>query len=631
MLTPGAYEAALGLDAAVFPQHPVRHQSQSATYHAFHRTMTLYLPCPEYGLWMSLWMKTLKYQRIWRAYTLTGSRGLEYDRDMRSASSTRSRVEVELDAQVARRRASRRVLELEFGPPVTAGADLVEHHSRLQVTVPSGHLAAARAVCSRAATARRRGAAARARIEATASLPLDDASVGAVIEVLSSTRGDHLDDEGRLARLRLADRVASWAQATAATALADYAAPVEAEVLTVDPQEGVRRDRHLRLEVRIARGISDAAAGMDILAARRLTTELEPVRVAWSQGLLSYRHVASFLAHTEHHRPDAITALLDHLGDRIYTTPATRIGAVIATALARLDPAGQAERARVVRRHDVGVIYRGLPDGLAQVVATHRVEDARALMEHIDTAADQLLAHRRDCPSCAAVLPDEIGPARAAAHASLVLRETCDHTATQPVDTDTNAIADGAVRTRGRATRRARARRGELQVVVDLATLLGLADNPGLLAGQPVPAEIARELAADCGALRRIITDPRTGALLDYGARTYLPEPLRAFVAARDGTCTSPGCNQPAARSQLDHITPWPHGPSTPDNTHMLCKRDHDTKTAGDIDVRARGDGRTSWTTRHGQTGVTPPRPYLPDTGPLRDNDVPTASDDCPF
>jgi hypothetical protein len=63
----------------------------------------------------------------------------------------------------------------------------------------------------------------------------------------------------------------------------------------------------------------------------------------------------------------------------------------------------------------------------------------------------------------------------------------------------------------------------------------------------------------------------------------------------------------------------------------MLCKRDHDTKTAGDIDVRARGDGRTSWTTRHGQTGITPPRPYLPDIGPLHGNDVPTGSDDCPF
>ena len=548
---------------------------------------------------------------------------------MRSDSSTRSRVEARLDPRVVQRRAANRVIELEFRPSSRTRGVLVEHDSPVQITVPPGHVTAARVVHSRAAAVRRRRAAAHARIDAATTIPLDDASIGSVIEVLTSTRGDHLDDEGRLARLRLADRVSSWAQATAARALADYATPVADDVLTVHPQEGVRRDQHLRLEVRIARGISDAAAGTDIHNARRLEHELEPVRDAWSRGQLSFRHVATFLARTEHHSPDTVTALLDDLGDRICTTPATRIGAVINAALARLDPAGQAARARIVRRHDVGVSFRALPDGLAQITAVHRVEDARALIEHIDTAADQLLAHRRSCPACAEALPDEIGPARAAAHASLLMRDACDHTSPLPMRSEKNDDTDRAAR--GRSTRRARARRGELQVVLDLPTLLGLADNPGLLAGQPVPADIARELAADCGALRRIVTDPRTGAMLDYGTRTYLPEPLRAFVSARDGTCTSPGCNQPAARSQLDHITPFPHGPSNPANTHMHCKRDHDTKTVGDIDVRARADGGTTWTTRHGQSGVTPPRAYLPGTRKPDDDARPALSDVCPF
>jgi hypothetical protein len=155
-----------------------------------------------------------------------------------------------------------------------------------------------------------------------------------------------------------------------------------------------------------------------------------------------------------------------------------------------------------------------------------------------------------------------------------------------------------------------------VQVVVDLTTLLGLADNPALLAGQPIPAAIARELAVECGSLRRIVTDPLTGALLDYGTRTYLPQPLKDFVAARDGTCRSPGCGQPAARSQLDHVVPFPHGPSSPRNTQSLCKRDHDSKTVGDIVTRVHGgDGASSWRTRHGQTGVTPARPYLPEPG----------------
>jgi hypothetical protein len=164
-------------------------------------------------------------------------------------------------------------------------------------------------------------------------------------------------------------------------------------------------------------------------------------------------------------------------------------------------------------------------------------------------------------------------------------------------------------------------------VVLDLATLLGLAEHPGLLAGQPVPAAIARELATECGSLRRIVTDPVDGHLLHYGTRVYLPDPLKEFVAARDGTCRAPGCGQPAARSQLDHVVPFPHGPSDPGNSHALCKRDHDAKTDGDLQVLDhRPDGSATWRTRHGQTGTTPPRPYLPEAG-----SVPPDDDPCPF
>ena len=538
---------------------------------------------------------------------------------MRSAPSTSSCVEVRLDDRVARRYAIARRDELDLGPSVPR-AQMVEHDGRLRVRVPAGHAGAARAIASRAAVTRRRAATARARIESAIAVPLDASSVASVIDVLASLDVAQLDEAGLLARLRLADRVSSWAQATAATALADYATPVAEEVERVEPQAAVRRDRHLRLEVRVARGISDDAAGRDIDAARRLAADLAPVRAAWTGGDLSFRHVASFLERTRDHAPATISALLDHLGERMHTTPAHRIGTVVGAALARLDPAGQAARARTARRHDVGVSYRGLPDGLAQVIATHRVEDARALIEHIDSAADDLLAHRRGCAACAEALPDEIGPARAAAHTAVVLRQACDHMSSGAVGPAHGAQVTGIpVATT------------EVQVVVDLPTLLGLADNPGLLAGQPVPADIARELAGRCGSLRRIVTDPLTGALLDYGTRTYLPDALRAFVAARDGTCTSPGCGQPGARSQLDHITPFPHGPSSPANTHMLCKRDHDTKTTGDIEVRRDDDGCTTWTTRHGQHGSTPPRPYLPDTSPPASPTPPDDLSGCPF
>ena len=50
-----------------------------------------------------------------------------------------------------------------------------------------------------------------------------------------------------------------------------------------------------------------------------------------------------------------------------------------------------AEKARAARKHDVGISFRSLPDGLGQVTAILPVEAARAVVEHNDTAADAFL------------------------------------------------------------------------------------------------------------------------------------------------------------------------------------------------------------------------------------------------
>jgi hypothetical protein len=269
------------------------------------------------------------------------------------------------------------------------------------------------------------------------------------------------------------------------------------------------------------------------------------------------------------------------------------------------------------------------------------------MIELIDDDADKILVHSQHCDPCADDVPPEIGPARAAAFRGFVFAGT-DHDTTahhngttarhddagaQHVnDTATTTTADArsadAAAPSGQTGSRRRSRRGELQVVIDLPTLLGLADNPALLAGQPVPAGLAREMAAECGSLRRIVTDPVDGHLLDYGTRTYLPQALKDHIAARDGTCRAPGCNQPAWRCDMDHVTPFPHGPSAVGNTTMLCRRDHTTKTDGDLHlVEHLADGTTRWRTRDGQTGVTPPRPYLPPPADL----APADDDPCPF
>jgi len=105
---------------------------------------------------------------------------------------------------------------------------------------------------------------------------------------------------------------------------------------------------------------------------------------------------------------------------------------------------------------------------------------------------------------------------------------------------------------------RAQGMRPAIQVTIALSTLLGLDDQPGELAGHgPIPAPLARHIAADpTSTWRRLITDP-TGNLLDYRTTTYRPPAnLTRFVTARDQTCTFPGCRRSAQRCDLDHQIP---------------------------------------------------------------------------
>jgi hypothetical protein len=150
-----------------------------------------------------------------------------------------------------------------------------------------------------------------------------------------------------------------------------------------------------------------------------------------------------------------------------------------------------------------------------------------------------------------------------------------------------------------------------VNVTIDLPTLLGLAENPGQLAGYgAIPASVARELASD-GKWRRFITDPQTGNLLDYGRESYEPpQALIDFLIARDRTCRFPGCRRSAALSDLDHAQSWDSGGSTsPDNLGALCRRHHRLKTHGGWKISSNNDGSCTWTSPLGKEYFTPARP----------------------
>lgn len=152
-----------------------------------------------------------------------------------------------------------------------------------------------------------------------------------------------------------------------------------------------------------------------------------------------------------------------------------------------------------------------------------------------------------------------------------------------------------------------------INVTVDLPTLLGLAENPGQLAGYgAIPASLARSLASDAQ-WKRFITDPSTGALLDFGRESYEPpQALVDFLLARDRTCRFPGCRAPARLADIDHAQSWEEGGSTSaQNLGALCRRHHRLKTHGGWKLASKLDGSCTWTSPEGKEYFVPARDAL--------------------
>jgi hypothetical protein len=121
---------------------------------------------------------------------------------------------------------------------------------------------------------------------------------------------------------------------------------------------------------------------------------------------------------------------------------------------------------------------------------------------------------------------------------------------------------------------------GTVALHVDLTTLVGLAENPGELAGYgPVISDIARQVAEQQQKTKWSwsVTDPDTGQTIHTGVTRRRPTASqRRHVEARNRTCIFPGCRMPATNSDLDHRIPWAQGgPTTVDHLDPLCRHHH--------------------------------------------------------
>jgi Domain of unknown function (DUF222) len=155
-------------------------------------------------------------------------------------------------------------------------------------------------------------------------------------------------------------------------------------------------------------------------------------------------------------------------------------------------------------------------------------------------------------------------------------------------------------------------RRGVVDLQMQLTTLLGLNDNPGLIPGYgPVLAEIARQVAEDQEAnpaWKFSVTDA-DGNLLHHGHVRRRPSASeRAFVKARDKTCRAPGCLQPASTCDDDHRQEWAdNGPSHRGNLETACRHHHRLRHERGYDIHRLPDGTYVWQAPNGLRYPVPP------------------------
>ena len=385
------------------------------------------------------------------------------------------------------------------------------------------------------------------------------------------------------------ERQASWTAARQLAAVAELAhRRPTLRVEVCGPAERTvcgQVSRFAALEVAAELRISRRAAEARIDLALQLE-RLTGTREALTTGSLDLAK-ARAMATATRDLPDAAAAAVE---SRVLPrAPEQVLGGFkesLARAVLRVDPAAAKERhRRAVADRKVELVP--LADGMAGIWALLRAEHAVALLEGITA-----LAHKAKGPEDSRTLDQR----RA----------------------DVLADFGGDLLERPDLPRR-HGRRPHLQVTVGITTLLGLDDEPGELSGYgPITADLAREIAGDA-TWTRILTDPTSGTLLDYGTTVYRPpQSLADRLIAKHQRCRGLGCRMPARRCHLDHTRPFPDGPTAESNLGPLCEFDHIGKHETDWRCEQRPDGAYVWTSPTGHVYVDRLEPVLdaPDRAP---------------
>src|SRR5690606_4790087 len=126
----------------------------------------------------------------------------------------------------------------------------------------------------------------------------------------------------------------------------------------------------------------------------------------------------------------------------------------------------------------------------------------------------------------------------------------------------------------------------------------------------PIDMVTASRLTAWAKSFTRVLTDPVTGAQLNYGRSRYrVSAELRQHLLDRDRYCRFPGCGMNAERCDIDHIAAWEDGGVTSAaNLAHLCRKHHTLKhSEAGWKVSQHGQGKLHWKSPLGKRYTTIP------------------------
>jgi len=417
-----------------------------------------------------------------------------------------------------------------------------------------------------------------------------------------------LSSAGRIDYLSALDRQESWICALKQEALVaiagEYADEDGGVFGCVDDEE--------REDVATALRLSPTTAQSRIDVARVLIGHLPNTISALSTGEISVAHATVIARETATAiknglSPESVFRVEQTaLAHAEFHTPG-QVASKVKTAIAKLAPEDFEElvdRARDSRR----VTFYPEADGMATVIAILPAEDAQTVMKSIEAYIVKRNQEEEacQCDGVAGISKDCLHHSHeGAAEWSMLSADMKRADALTAIASQALAALANDVQPHRRPI--------TISVAIDLQTLIGLAENPGQLAGYgAIPASVARRLAAD-GNWQRFVSDPTTGNLLDFGREKYTPpQELVDYLLARDRICRFPGCRRTGQGSDIDHAQSWETGGETnPANLGLLCRRHHRMKTHGGWSLESNPDGSCLWKSPKGKTFFVPSRPFL--------------------